>query len=104
MPATPAALALQQARSLCHDALLCLPLLAQGKVRSIPLLCVLKVVQGQTTPVFRRDPLPEYEGLSFSLLYAEGGGGSGSGGLLLSSPKARSLDVVCRSQAEFETW
>lgn len=66
----------------------------QGKVRSISLLSVSKIVQGQTTPVFRREPLPDYEAVSFSLLYIEGRG----------SGKERSLDLVCRNMQEFETW
>lgn len=66
----------------------------QGKVRSISLLSVSKIVQGQTTPVFRREPLPDYEAVSFSLLYIEGRGGG----------KERSLDLVCRNMQEFETW
>lgn len=66
----------------------------QGKVRSISLLSVCKIVQGQTTPVFRREPLPDYEAVSFSLLYFEGRG----------SGKERSLDLVCRNIQEFETW
>jgi hypothetical protein len=66
----------------------------QGKVRSISLLSVSKIVQGQTTPVFRREPLPDYEAVSFSLLYMEGRGGG----------KERSLDLVCRNMQEFETW
>jgi hypothetical protein len=65
----------------------------QGKVRSIALVSVVKVQQGQTTEVFSRDPLPEYEALSFSLIYTEGRAG-----------KRRSLDVICRNMAEFETW
>jgi hypothetical protein len=66
----------------------------QGKVRSISLLSVFKIIQGQTTTVFRREPLPDYEAVSFSLLYSEGKG----------SAKERSLDLVCRNMAEFETW
>eukprot|EP00883_Tetradesmus_obliquus_P007882 jgi/Sobl393_1/18538/SZX64696.1 len=66
---------------------------SNGKVRSIALVSVLKVQQGQATEVFARDPLPEYEATSFSLIYSEGRGG-----------KRRSLDVVCRNSSEFETW
>lgn len=73
---------------------ICVPPVLQGKIRSIPLLSVSRIVQGQTTPVFRRDPLPDYEAVSFSLLYSEGKG----------SAKERSLDLVCRNPQEFETW
>lgn len=66
----------------------------QGKIRSIALLSVSRIVQGQTTPVFRREPLPDYEAVSFSLVYSEGKG----------SAKERSLDLVCRNSQEFETW
>lgn len=66
----------------------------QGKVRSIPLVSVVKVQQGQTTEVFLRDPLPEYEALSFSVIYTEGKG----------DRKLRSLDVICKNMPEFETW
>jgi hypothetical protein len=54
---------------------------------------VIQVLPGQTTEVFKRDPLPEHESISFSLIYNEGKAG-----------KRRSLDVICRSSAEFETW
>jgi hypothetical protein len=74
--------------------LCCLLCLLQGKIRSVPLLSVHKIIQGQTTAVFRRDPLPEFEAVSFSLLYSEGKG----------STKERSLDLVCRTTQEFETW
>eukprot|EP00878_Enallax_costatus_P013317 GHUV01013923.1.p1 GENE.GHUV01013923.1~~GHUV01013923.1.p1 ORF type:complete len:399 (+),score=132.40 GHUV01013923.1:152-1348(+) len=67
---------------------------SNGKARSIPLGSVIKVQQGQTTEVFLRDPLPEYEALSFSLVYTEG----------KSDKKLRSLDVICKSMPEFETW
>jgi hypothetical protein len=60
----------------------------------VPLLSVHQIIQGQTTAVFRRDPLPEFESVSFSLLYSEGKG----------SAKERSLDLVCRTTQEFETW
>jgi hypothetical protein len=45
----------------------------QGKTRSVPLMNVGRVIQGQMTSVFRRDPLPEYETLSFSLIYWDAG-------------------------------
>eukprot|EP00879_Flechtneria_rotunda_P024147 GHRR01025593.1.p1 GENE.GHRR01025593.1~~GHRR01025593.1.p1 ORF type:complete len:281 (+),score=105.10 GHRR01025593.1:273-1115(+) len=66
---------------------------SNGKVRSISLVSVVKVQQGQTTEVFKRDPLPEYETLSFSLVYGEG-----------KPSKKRTLDVICRNMSEFETW
>ena len=45
----------------------------QGKIRSVPLMNVGRVIQGQVTSVFRRDPMPEYEALSFSLIYWDAG-------------------------------
>lgn len=64
----------------------------QGKVRNIALFNVTKMQQGQTTEVFRRYPLPEFDQLSFSLIYKEKNG------------KTRSLDVICRNMMEFEFW
>lgn len=43
---------------------------------------------GQKTPNFKRNPLPQFETRSFSLIY---GGG-------------RSLDIVCKDRKEFQTW
>jgi hypothetical protein len=44
----------------------------QSKVRSIPLLWATAVLRGQGTAVFKRQPVPELEVLSFSLVYNEG--------------------------------
>ena len=43
---------------------------------------------GQKTQNFKRNPLPQFESRSFSLIY---GGG-------------RSLDIVCKDKKEFQTW
>jgi hypothetical protein len=43
---------------------------------------------GQKTQNFKRNPLPQFESRSFSVLY---GGG-------------RSLDIVCKDKKEFQTW
>jgi hypothetical protein len=43
---------------------------------------------GQKTSVFQKNPVPEYEALSFSLIY----GGD------------RTLDIICKDKKEFETW
>eukprot|EP01103_Thecamoeba_quadrilineata_P011479 TRINITY_DN2750_c0_g1_i2.p1 TRINITY_DN2750_c0_g1~~TRINITY_DN2750_c0_g1_i2.p1 ORF type:complete len:645 (+),score=95.05 TRINITY_DN2750_c0_g1_i2:12-1946(+) len=42
---------------------------------------------GQKTPVFQKRRVPQYEHLSFSLLYGQ-----------------RTLDIVCKDKKEFETW
>ena len=46
---------------------------------------------GQKTPIFAKNPLPEYEQFSFSLLYSAGG-------------IERSLDIVCKDKPEFDRW
>ena len=43
---------------------------------------------GQKTPNFKRNPLPQFESRSFSLIYSGG----------------RSLDIVCKDKREFQTW
>ena len=42
---------------------------------------------GQNTPNFKRNPLPQFESRSFSVIYG-----------------GRSLDVVCKDKREFQTW
>ena len=42
---------------------------------------------GQKTQNFKRNPLPQFESCSFSLIYGE-----------------RSLDIVCKDKKEFLTW
>jgi hypothetical protein len=54
---------------------------------------VVRVQQGQRTPVFQRYPMPEYDALSLSVIYREGRGG-----------RERSLDLVCRSPGDFDVW
>eukprot|EP00794_Sanderia_malayensis_P003524 gene3523-4025_t len=49
------------------------------------------LVRGQTTKVFQVNPIPEYESLSFSLIYKQG-------------PITRTLDIVCKDRAEFDIW
>lgn len=46
---------------------------------------------GQKTPIFAKNPLPEYEQFSFSLMYTAAG-------------LERSLDIVCKDQPEFDRW
>ena len=40
-------------------------------MRSVPLALVVHLLHGQRTAVFKREPLPELEQLSFSLIYKE---------------------------------
>lgn len=92
------------------------PPFQQAKLRSIRLTDVVRVQQGQATPVFRRYPLPEFDSLSLSVIYCEGCGGlnsnqgGGGGGISLNplslkdGGKERSLDLICRSQADFDVW
>ena len=42
---------------------------------------------GQKTQNFKRNPLPEFESRSFSVIYG-----------------SRSLDIVCKDKKEFQTW
>lgn len=42
---------------------------------------------GQKTQNFKRNPLPQFESRSFSLIYG-----------------GRSLDIVCKDRKEFQTW
>lgn len=48
---------------------------------------ITEMKMGQVTPIFQKNPLPQCEGVSFSLLYSD-----------------RSLDIVCKDKKEFETW
>lgn len=51
------------------------------------------MVPGQTTDTFRRQPLPQWEQLSFSLLYRS-----------LEDGQPRTLDLICKSQPEHDLW
>jgi hypothetical protein len=51
-----------------------------------------QVVYGQTTETFRRHALPALAGASFSLVYAGAEGG------------ARTLDLIARTDRDFELW
>ncbi|XP_019709846.1 PH, RCC1 and FYVE domains-containing protein 1 isoform X1 [Elaeis guineensis] len=59
------------------------------KERAIKLASVIRITLGQRTAVFRRFPRPEKDYLSFSLIYNNG---------------ERSLDLICKDQAEVEVW
>ncbi|KAJ1284972.1 hypothetical protein BS78_03G245700 [Paspalum vaginatum] len=59
------------------------------KEKFLRLSSVSKVIPGQRTAVFRRFLRPEKDYLSFSLVYKNG---------------QRSLDLVCKDQAEVEVW
>eukprot|EP01095_Lingulamoeba_sp_RSL-Kostka_P008375 TRINITY_DN2781_c1_g1_i1.p1 TRINITY_DN2781_c1_g1~~TRINITY_DN2781_c1_g1_i1.p1 ORF type:complete len:604 (+),score=224.26 TRINITY_DN2781_c1_g1_i1:84-1895(+) len=48
---------------------------------------VQEFIIGQKTTVFSKNRLPQYENLSFSLVYGD-----------------RTLDIVCKDKKEFETW
>lgn len=63
-----------------------------GRLRKIPLSRVKRVQQGQLTAIFKRYPQPKLAHLSLSLIYVD------------DSLKERSLDVICSSTADFETW
>jgi hypothetical protein len=52
-----------------------------------------QVVPGQTTDTFRRQPLPQWAHLSFSLLYRSSEDG-----------QPRTLDLICKSDTEYELW
>ncbi|XP_019854073.1 PREDICTED: ultraviolet-B receptor UVR8-like [Amphimedon queenslandica] len=48
---------------------------------------ITEIKTGQVTPVFLKNPIPQCEAVSFSLLYSD-----------------RSLDIVCKDKKEFDTW
>ena len=50
------------------------------------------MLHGQVTETFRRHALPTLAALSFSLVYASGEGG------------VRTLDLIARSERDFELW
>ena len=51
-------------------------------------LAIIKEIRlGQKTAVFQKNPLPEYEPFSFSLIYDD-----------------RTLDIVCKDKLEFNIW
>ncbi|XP_062180342.1 PH, RCC1 and FYVE domains-containing protein 1-like [Phragmites australis] len=62
---------------------------SRKKEKFLRLCSVSKVIPGQRTAVFRRFLRPEKDYLSFSLIYKNG---------------QRSLDLVCKDQAEVEVW
>lgn len=57
--------------------------------RTLKLSSVTRIIPGQRTPVFKRFLRPEKDYLSFSLIYNNG---------------ERSLDLICKDQAETEIW
>ncbi|KAM0934716.1 putative chromatin regulator PHD family [Dioscorea sansibarensis] len=59
------------------------------KERTIYLSSVIRIIPGQRTAVFRRFLRPEKDYLSFSIIYKNG---------------ERSLDLICKDQAEVEVW
>ena len=63
-------------------------------VDSRVLLCSCMLLEGQSTEVFRRQPRPDLDNVSFSLLYDAPGRRGAS----------RTLDVVCKDRQEYETW
>ncbi|KAL6610595.1 hypothetical protein ACP70R_040564 [Stipagrostis hirtigluma subsp. patula] len=62
---------------------------SHNKEKCLGLSSVSKIIPGQRTVVFRRFLRPEKDYLSFSLIYKNG---------------QRSLDLVCKDQAEVEVW
>ncbi|KAJ4805835.1 Regulator of chromosome condensation (RCC1) family protein [Rhynchospora pubera] len=65
--------------------------ISHKKQKSIKLSSVTKIIPGQRTAVFSRYPLPEKEYLSFSLVYRK-------------KSDERTLDLICKDQAEVEIW
>ncbi|KAG2600069.1 PH, RCC1 and FYVE domains-containing protein 1-like [Panicum virgatum] len=62
---------------------------SRNREKFLRLSSVSKVIPGQRTAVFRRFLRPEKDYLSFSLIYKNG---------------QRSLDLICKDQAEVEVW
>ncbi|KAL2325740.1 hypothetical protein Fmac_024798 [Flemingia macrophylla] len=63
--------------------------ISHGKEKSLKLSTVSHIIPGQRTAVFNRYLRPEKDYLSFSLIYKKG---------------ERSLDLICKDQAEVEVW
>ncbi|KAJ0971817.1 hypothetical protein J5N97_019776 [Dioscorea zingiberensis] len=63
--------------------------LSHKKERTLNLNSIIRLIPGQRTAVFRRFLRPEKDYLSFSLIYKGG---------------ERSLDLICKDQAEAEVW
>ncbi|TKY53724.1 E3 ubiquitin-protein ligase HERC1 [Spatholobus suberectus] len=63
--------------------------ISHGKQKNLKLSSVSHIIPGQRTAVFRRYLRPEKDYLSFSLIYKKG---------------ERSLDLICKDQAEVEVW
>ncbi|XP_027937629.1 PH, RCC1 and FYVE domains-containing protein 1-like [Vigna unguiculata] len=63
--------------------------ISHGKEKNLKLASVSHIIPGQRTAVFRRYLRPEKDYLSFSLIYKKG---------------ERSLDLICKDQAEVEIW
>ncbi|XP_058094556.1 PH, RCC1 and FYVE domains-containing protein 1-like isoform X2 [Magnolia sinica] len=62
---------------------------SRGEERTLKLSSVSRIIPGQRTAVFKRYLRPEKDYLSFSLLYNNG---------------ERSLDLICKDEAEAEVW
>ncbi|XP_047310627.1 PH, RCC1 and FYVE domains-containing protein 1-like [Impatiens glandulifera] len=62
---------------------------SRKRERTLKLAAVIKIIPGQRTAVFKRFLRPEKEYLSFSLIYNNGD---------------RSLDLICKDNAEAEVW
>ena len=56
-------------------------------VGAVRLAVIQEIRLGQKTMVFQKNPLPEYEAFSFSLIYDD-----------------RTLDIVCKDKLEFSVW
>ncbi|XP_057294266.1 uncharacterized protein LOC130622774 [Hydractinia symbiolongicarpus] len=52
---------------------------------------ITELQHGQKTKVFEDNPIPEYEAISFSVLYKQ-------------ANVQRSLDIVCKDRTEYDTW
>ncbi|KAK7279227.1 hypothetical protein RJT34_24273 [Clitoria ternatea] len=63
--------------------------ISHGKEKNLKLSSVSHIIPGQRTAVFRRFLRPEKDYLSFSLIHKKG---------------ERSLDLICKDQAEVEVW
>ncbi|XP_065666204.1 uncharacterized protein LOC100209924 [Hydra vulgaris] len=50
-----------------------------------------EVITGQKTKIFEGNPIPEYEAISFSVIYKQGN-------------TKRSLDIVCKDRVEYDIW
>ncbi|XP_031563851.1 ultraviolet-B receptor UVR8-like isoform X2 [Actinia tenebrosa] len=64
----------------------------KGKESVVYISQMIELIKGQKTKVFESCQIPQYECLSFSVVYK------------ISNGSTKTLDIVCKSKVEFEAW